>query len=1241
MRVLGYEIEAHVARGGMGDVYRARVDATGERVALKVMREAASFDDERSARERFAREARLLAGIEHPNIVRYVAHGTTLDDRPFLAAEWLEGPTLTERIARGRIATREAVHIAAAIADALVVAHDAGIVHRDVKPSNIVLTMKGIPVLIDFGVAKLGEQSLTRTGALVGSHGYMAPEQLRGAADISPAADVWALGCVIYRALGGQTPFEAASEAEMLAKMLGGAVPDVRERRRDAPAELAELVTRMLHASPEARPSIREVAERLQQLEAVSAAEPPREDPVTVSEQSLVTVVVVAATNPDDPTTPSANVQEETSGRLQELFRARGARVELLPNGACVAIFGPRPALGEQVHVAAQGALVARAIMPGRPVAIATGRAEITGRSAMGDAISRALALVRKGSIDGALADEASASLLASRFVVSAGGAVTAERSVPEAARTVRGRVVPMYGRDTELSLLEKTWAEARASGRGASVLLVGAAGAGKTRLAAELALRVRPLGGADVVVTRTDPLGSGAPFALARSIARALAPVATDTAQPNIAPFVAHLLGVASDDDEAVRAARLDPALMRDRLREAFHDVVRRACRSRNVLLVVEDVQWADMASLKTLASTVSTVEAPLLVLGLARPEVREGPPPFGKEAIVVDIGPLGPRDAAALARAILGEEAHDTAVERIVRLGDGHAFFLEELARAALATDDLPDSVLAVTQARLGALPLPSRHVLRAASLLRPRITRDGLVDLLGTSGTAASLDATIDDLVAREIFVRSEGAFFFRHELLAEAAYASLTEDDARRGHLAAASFFVSAGGDPRRIAEHYERGGDRVRAASYWVRTAELAVDGDDRAGATSAVDRAEACGASDVLLGRALAVRATVERWQGDVARAVALGRDALARLETLDARAMQTAAEVAAAAGSAADDDALDEVADRLAAEEEGGAWHVRALAAVVLSLVRAGHIARADVLLVRAEAIRGALSEDQAIADIGLYGARAARRNYAGDPDAYRTTMPPVLTAAVRVGDARTACLTRAHLGYGWAAVGEWENADATLRAALEEADRLGLSAARASALHNLGRVLEAGGDLEGGADLQRSALELSIEQRNARLAAACRLYLASNRLRAGKTADALLHAKLAASSAREAPLRAWSCAVLAEALVATNETNAAVAQAKEAMAFFTRSGGVGEGDAAVHRAFARALLAAGEREAGISALAAARDRLRARASMIAEPALRKTFLGRVEDVTSTLSLCVSHGVSADNLDA
>jgi hypothetical protein len=236
---------------------------------------------------------------------------------------------------------------------------------------------------------------------------------------------------------------------------------------------------------------------------------------------------------------------------------------------------------------------------------------------------------------------------------------------------------------------------------------------------------------------------------------------------------------------------------------------------------------------------------------------------------------------------------------------------------------------------------------------------------------------------------------------------------------------------------------------------------------------------------------------------------------------------------------------------------------------------------------------------------------------------------MPPVIESARRLGDERTACLALAHRGYGLGAVGAYDEAETALREALAEAERLASPASRASVLHNLARIREALGHTEESAGLQERALVAALEQRNARLATACRLYTAQNRAAARRHDEALVHARLAREGARERPLRAWADAILAEILVDVGDAEQALAHARAAHGVFVESGGIGEGDSCVHRALARALLAAGETDAARAATSAARARLQARAAMIEDPALRRSFLERVRENADVLALC------------
>src|SRR4051812_9777208 len=197
-----FEIERRAGAGGMGVVYRAR-DRQGGLVALKVLRDPSPI-----AIERFAREASILADLEHPGIVRYVAQGTTPEGEIYIAMEWLDGEDLHHFLWRQGVGIAESVDVARRIAEALTTAHARGIVHRDIKPSNVFVVGGDLGHLkvLDFGVARLRESDrrATATGATLGTPGYMAPEQVRGERDVDTRADVFSLGCVLFECLTGR-----------------------------------------------------------------------------------------------------------------------------------------------------------------------------------------------------------------------------------------------------------------------------------------------------------------------------------------------------------------------------------------------------------------------------------------------------------------------------------------------------------------------------------------------------------------------------------------------------------------------------------------------------------------------------------------------------------------------------------------------------------------------------------------------------------------------------------------------------------------------------------------------------------------------------------------------------------------------------------------------------------------------------------------------------------------------------
>src|ERR1700674_1705682 len=246
-----FDLREALGAGGMGVVYRAHDTRLGRVAALKFL--FPHYNLHASAKARFLREAHAAAALDHPNLCTIHEVGTSDEGWLFLARALYQGETLRARLTRdGPILVREALEIARQIAEGLQAAHAAGIVHRDLKPGNVMLLPDGTVRILDFGLAKARDQSISETGAHFGTVSYMSPEQVRGD-KVDGRADMWALGVLMYEMLTGRKPFNGDEEVAVALAILHDEPPLPSTYRTEMSAALESLVLRLLRKDPDRR----------------------------------------------------------------------------------------------------------------------------------------------------------------------------------------------------------------------------------------------------------------------------------------------------------------------------------------------------------------------------------------------------------------------------------------------------------------------------------------------------------------------------------------------------------------------------------------------------------------------------------------------------------------------------------------------------------------------------------------------------------------------------------------------------------------------------------------------------------------------------------------------------------------------------------------------------------------------------------------------------------------------------
>ncbi len=1085
-----FVVEHEVGRGGVGIVYRAYDLITLQTVALKVINAEAGVAPEEEAR--LKREGELLAQLDHPGIVKTVAFGV-LDDTglPFVAMEWLDGEDLAARQRRAPLGIPEALELALRVAEALEAAHDAGVIHQDIKPGNIFLCRQPLaaareelldcwPKLVDFGLATGSNARVRRAGDLVGTPAYMAPEQARGDAPIDGRSDIYSLGATLFELIAGRPPHVGPNVIATLARLATTPSPHLSELRRDVPPLVDSLVQHMLETDPQQRPaSIRELKELL--LQATEDASrvswfdtEPRSSRLGSSASRLITSIVALRFE-------SGSARE----RALDSLRQRGADAVPLGKDAIVAHLGARRAVGSEALVALElGRRLARA---GARVGLASGRAWVNlmgdenAVHPVGEVVDRASALARDADPGIVLADVTTSELGRGRYEFRArddGSAIVGEPL--RGARGERAGGAPFVGRDAELAQVLSAFSRTRTDRTPILVTIAGPPGIGKSRLRREVMARIAALAEApQVILQRSEAYGQGQSLGAAADVLRAIIGLPKGATSSEAANAIVGRLGPATRDELTAHtrhlvarllaneplAEGLDPRGSRDALWLAMTDLVLQIAAVEHTAILMEDLQWADPESIGWLDHMLGRAGSrPLLVMAMVRPEFWAANPErfAGRDHVRLELRPLSRRSARSIVSSVLGESTPEAVIERIAEQAGGLPLFAEELARLTAAGRDTlqAPTIQAAIQVSLDSLDDECRDAVGRLSVLGLTCWESALAAF-----GMASAEGLMKALVAAEVLVEQNTSRFsgtrewsFKHALVRDVAYALLGERERRELHALSAQWLASMGEDAAVVAGHYDLGGEHAAAAEHWTRAAQRALSTHALTDALNMAERALAF-AEDRPSGF---LRAALldEAWGRLDPRA----SERESAIMALEANVYDEPSATRARGARARFDDARgsgEGISERLAeARDEAAALglhdeEARCAAVLALRLAFAGRFSEAEAEVRRLLQ----LAEQRGIsaAAVDAYQTQAIIRQTQGAVGAALESRRNAVAAAHRAGLREREATLMTNLGFALTTIGARHEARAALDSGLALADAIGSQGALRNAQMNL----------------------------------------------------------------------------------------------------------------------------------------------------------------------------------------
>jgi len=1277
-----FRIEGVLGRGGMGIVYRAVRD-DGTRAAVKVIR--TEGHDGSDYLRRFQRESQIR--IDHPNVVKILEADTDEHGAPYIAFELLQGETLRLRLRRGPLDPTEAVSIAIQACQGLGAAHTGGVIHRDLKPGNLFICDDGTVKVLDFGVARAtdAESDLTM-GRIVGTPAYLSPEQARGESDIDGRADIWALGVVLYEALSGKRPFRGESSlVTMMQIVMDQPVPLGRRVPGVSPL-LSQIVHRCLSKeSAERFHSAESLREALAVVGTASWAPPaqevvPDDDETSVETKSVRGGSGVLTMAPDELRVVAlvlANGVADAATLKQNIEQRGGIFVPLLGRQA-IGLFGGVAWEGDEVVRATSAALLSR--QTAAFVAVASGRGMRKGQSFSGavvDAAERCCSF----KLGGVAAPKATIQALGGGFAVRRVTPevfeITAER-VPFWPVGVQGegKEPAIVGREAEVGQLSRVLDETVVNGTANAVILLGPAGIGKSRLRREMERliedRTEPV---LFLSARADARKHETSLSVFESALRERARMGTFLrGWPDIGPeapemerhegvltlvrdaidddgrarecagFLGELLGVPMPDSTMLNAARHDPQLMTDRLHLALRDYFEAACSTDPVALLVENLQWADDASIQLLQDLLDRLAfSPFLLFATARPELDDKWPGLltDKGAVRVTLHGLRPADVGRLASSMVDGPLPPQLIKAVAQRTEGNPLFVAEIIRSLDADDllysavddlPLPLNVEAAVQSRLDQLPSREKELCKRAAVYG-RPVSGAEMRALGVE----EAEPLFASLARRELVTsrpptrgRGQREFGFRTSLVADVAYRMLKDTMARELHGRAALFLSSQPEpDPEEVADHFQHGGQLMEAANWYVEATTAAERRGDSLAMLRCAEAALRLGAPSDKLYRLHMARADALRFRGERDKQeLALEKATeLASTPGDRARALMEWAVCMSRTGKLSE--ALLTAERAVSEARDSGAPSLLGLALGRQAnlLTFSGQLEEAGRAL--AESTR--LTERSSPHTRALVAEwRGLHANASGDLGTQVAAFEEAATLYADSGDVRRAAGAQNNVADAYNRVGAFADAERALRSTVTHCRRVGNKLIEGYALLNLGYAFaKLGREDEALRTLEEADL-LASANSDVRLGLFVQVYRARVLLESGVRSDTKQGAQEASAVAQKAAANAErlslpgakipALVIAARAMLVLGDAPAASALSNAAMELRDQMGGSEEDEAELFLTHASALDACGQPAEAAQVRSRGRSRLVEVAARIRDEDLRSRFLDDVE---------------------